>query len=418
MKKSMDFPAMSRPVSSANYDVVVVGAGPYGLSAAAHLREQGLNVAVFGKPLELWREHMPEGMLLRSYWWATNFSDPAHKAGLEKYFQEHGMQAMDPLPAKTVIDYGLWFQQRMVPNVDETFVQTIERKDGKFELTLQDGRVIQSTIVVMAPGLHYYTYQAPEFTHVSKELVSHTSEHRTFEQFSGKTLAIVGGGQSALENAALANESGAHVEVISRSPIIWIKESATFPEHRPLRSKILEPKAGISPGWFNWGLEHFPSTFQRLPRSTKDQILNGIGKVGPMGASWLKPRLVGKVPLHEGQRIQHLKEVDSGLILTLSNGQTIKADHLMLGTGYRIDITRLPMLSPSVLRKIRAYKGAPILSSQFESSIPGLYFLGFTSLLSCGPLFRFVVGTEAASRGVADAVSRQVPQSGKMSWRK
>ena len=416
MSKIMDVSALPRFESGSSYDVVVVGAGPYGLSAAAHLLGHGLKVAVFGKPMQLWREHMPEGMLLRSYWWATNLSDPGRKLGLDTFFRVHNTQAFDPLPAKIVIEYGRWFQQCMVPDLDETFVQTIECQEGQYVLTLQDGRIIHSSAVVMAPGLHYYTHQAPEFTHLSSELFSHTSEHRTFERFAGKTVVIVGGGQSALENAALAYESGAHVEVVSRKSIIWIQGEAAFPTHRSLIESVLEPKAGISPGWFNWGLEHFPYAFQRLPRNTKDRILNGIGKIGPMGASWLKPRLIGRVPLHEQQTIQEIKEGDSGLQVRLSNNRMIQADHLILGTGYRIDIARLPMLSPTLLADIQTYRGAPILSSGFESSVPGLYFLGFTSLLSCGPLFRFVVGTEAASRGVTRAVMSRIPQSGKNRW--
>src|SRR5690349_15469958 len=73
--------------AAACYDAVVVGAGPYGLSVAAHLLGRGLKIAVFGKPLQLWRDNMPKGMLLRSYWWATNLSAPLKKYRLAHYFQ-------------------------------------------------------------------------------------------------------------------------------------------------------------------------------------------------------------------------------------------------------------------------------------------------------------------------------------------
>lgn len=410
MSKSMDIPVVQELGSTANYDVVVVGAGPYGLSAAAHLQGLGLEVAVFGKPLELWREYMPQKMLLRSYWWATNFSDPQRQYGLKQYFQEFGLQVIDPLPAETIVDYGIWFQQRVVPNVDETYVQTIERREEKFELTLQDGRVVHSGTVVLAPGLQYYVHRAPEYAHLPAELVSHTSEHRTYEQFAGRSLVIIGAGQSALETAALAYESGAQVQVVTRSPIVWIEGEAAFPEHRPLREQLLMPKAGIAPGWFNWGLEHFPYTFQQLPRGAKDRILSGIGKIGPMGASWLKPRLIGKVPLHEQQQVTQVQTVDGGLLITLASGKALKADHLILGTGYRVDVRRLPMLSSEVLAEVKTYQGAPILSSRFESSVPGLYFLGFSAFSSCGPLFRFVVGTEVTARLIASTVAQRTQQ--------
>ena len=155
MNVSVDVKKPQQPGSTSEYDVVVIGAGPYGLSTAAHLQGKGLKVAIFGKPLSLWREHMPKGMLLRSYWWATNLSDPEKKYGLEQYFQAEGQEASDPFLMETFIDYGLWFQKHAVPQVDETYVNTIERNEGQFRVTLVDGRVVQAPAVVMAPGLNY-----------------------------------------------------------------------------------------------------------------------------------------------------------------------------------------------------------------------------------------------------------------------
>jgi FAD-dependent urate hydroxylase len=394
-------------ISEVQYDVVIVGAGPYGLSAAAHLLERGLRVAIFGKPINLWREHMPKGMMLRSYWWATNIADPRKQYGLEQYFQEKGQKAVDPLPIQTFIEYGLWFQEHVVPNVDETYVETIEHQEGRFVVTLNDGRVIHSAAVVMAPGLNYYIYRPAEYSHLSPEIISHTSQHHTFDRFAGKQVLVIGGGQSALETAALAHESGASVQLISRSPLVWIQEFGSFPEHRSLIERLRAPKAGIAPGWFNWRLEHFPSQFQRLPRSAKDRLMSGPGRYGPMGAAWLKPRIEGKVLLHKLQSVQEVKEMDDGVMLTLSNNKKLKADHIILGTGYRVDVTKLPMLHSQLLSKIQTNQYAPVLNNRFESSVPGLYFVGFSAVSSCGPLYRFVVGTKAAAQRVASSVTRQ-----------
>ncbi len=408
MSVSLEVQRWQGSVHVAHYDAVVMGAGPYGLSTAAHLVERGLKVAIFGEPMNLWRKYMPKGMLLRSYWWAMNLSDPHKQYSLERYFRENGLQAVDPLPATTFIEYGLWFQKHVVPNVDETYIETIERKEGQFVVTLADGRMIQSLAVVMAPGLRYYIYHPAEYNHLPAESVSHTSDHHTFDHFAGKQVVVIGGGQSALETAALAHESGADVQLVSRSPIVWIQGSPTAPINRRLIERIRYPKAGIAYGWFNWQLEHLPYIFQRLPRSTKDEIMRGRGRYGPMGASWLKPRVVGKVPLHELQHVQEVKEGDDGVKLTLSNNKTLKADHVILGTGYRVDIKKLPMLHPSVLPQVQTYQNAPVLNNRFESSVPGLYFVGFSSVSSCGPLYRFVLGTEAAARRAAASVARQV----------
>lgn len=415
MSQSIEMQQKKYVVATTQYDVVIVGAGPYGLATAAHLSAQGLNAIVFGKPMQLWREHMPEGMLLRSYWWATNISDPHKQYGLEQFVQAIGQpeRIIDPASRETIIDYGLWFYERAIPNADQTYVRTIEQQENQFTLTLEDERTVTCKAVVMAPGLSYYVHRPSEYTHLPPELLSHTADHTSFERFAGKSIAIIGGGQSALETAALAHESGAHVQLITRSPLVWIQEDAAFPEYRPLFERLRHPKASISPGWFNWQLEHFPYLFHSLPRSAKDRLLQGRGSYGPMGASWLRPRVRGQVDIHELQRIEQIRDRDNGVEITLSNNKTLSADHIILGTGYHVDIRRLPMLDADLLAQIKTDRNAPILSGTFESSVPGLYFVGFTSVLSCGPLYRFVVGTDAAARRVTRAVSRNLVRTGK-----
>ncbi len=403
MMLATDVQHSRRSTATASYDVVVVGAGPYGLSTAAHLRARGLHVAVFGKPMSLWREHMPAGMLLRSYWWATSLSDPSKRYSIGRYLLEIGQPPRDPLGAETIIDYGLWFQRGTVPDVDETYVDCVERAAGRFAVSLADGRMVESPVVVMAPGLRYYVYRPAELTHLSGEFVSHTSDHASFAQFAGKRVVVLGGGQSAVESAALLRESGAEVSVVARRPINWLTGASMA--NRTLKRRVLAPRAGIAPGWFNWGLEHLPYTFQRLPRATRDQLLRGRGSYGPAAAHWLRERILGKVRLVEMQTVEEAEETGDGLTLRLSNGETTVADHLVLGTGYRMDIRKLPMLHASLLDQTQVYQGAPVLSNQFESSVPGMFYVGFSSVSSCGPLFRFVVGTDAAARRVAQAAA-------------
>ncbi len=413
MSKSLEMQQKPYVAPTTQYDVAVVGAGPYGLATAAHLSEKGLGVIVFGKPMQLWREKMPEGMLLRSYWWATNISDPNQQYRLEQFCQVTGLRPIDPLARETVIDYGLWFYQQVITSADQTYVRTIEHQVSQFRLTLDDERTITCKAVVMALGLGYYVHRPSEYNHLPSELLSHTADHTSFAYFAGKSVVIIGGGQSALETAALTHESGAHVQLITRSPLVWIQGSTSFPEHRSFLERLRSPKAGIGPGWVNWQLEHFPYLFQSLPRTTRDWILRGVGSYGPMGASWLKPRVIGQVHLHELQQVQHIRPVDNGVVVTLSSNKTLHADHVILGTGYRVDVKRLPMLHVSLLSQIKTYRNAPILNSSFESSVPGLYFTGFSSVLSCGPLYRFVLGTDAAARQIAGAISRHLLQTRK-----
>jgi FAD-dependent urate hydroxylase len=389
-------------------DVVVVGAGPYGLSTAAHLSQWPLKVAVFGKPMSLWHEHMPEGMLLRSYWWATNLSDPQHDYGLSRYAQETGRELINPLPGAVIAEYGLWFQRRAVPHVDHTFVELIEWDSAQFRITLTDGRTLTTRAVVMAPGMHYYAYRPAAYAHLPPELASHTFEHHTLDQFAGKRVAVIGGGQSALETAALLYEKGVEAHLVNRHPIHWLTGDSMT--NRTLIRRIAYPKAGIAPGWFNWGLEHMPLAFHQLPRAAKDQLLRSCARYGPAGAVWLKPRIQGHVVCHDQQQVLRSKEAHGAVTLTLSGSGELEVDHVLLATGYQVDIKRLPMLHPALLAKVQTYQDAPVLNSWFESSVPRLYFLGISSLQSHGPLNRFVVGTDAAARRVASAVATVVAQ--------
>ncbi len=401
---NMQAPQESVPITYV--DVVIVGAGPYGLSTAAHLLGKGLKVAIFGKPLNLWRENMPQGMFLRSYWWATNLSDPDKKYSFERYFESHNMEAPDPLPLEIFVDYGLWFQKQCVPDVDETYVQNVTKNGRYFDVTLVDGRVVRASAVVMAPGLQYYAYSPSLYAHLSADAVSHASIHHTYEQFAGKRVIVIGGGQYALESAALLHEHGARVDLASRHPIHWLVSETV--EGRSWFKRIRYPKAGIAPGWFNWSLENLPYGFQRLPRRAKDRLMRGRGRYGPAGAGWLKPRVVGSVTLHESAHVQRVEETDAGVVLQLSDHTSVTVDHVMLATGYRVDLKRLPMLPADLLSKIVTYQDTPVLKNSFESNISGLYFVGISSVSSFGPFYRFVVGTEATARRVAGAIAQHV----------
>jgi FAD-dependent urate hydroxylase len=389
-------------LSVAQYDVVVVGAGPYGLSAAAHLLAQGLKVGVFGRPLHFWREHMPEGMLLRSYWWASNLSDPEGACSFARYFQVIGLDAFNPLPAEIFVEYGLWFQKQVVPEVDETYVLCVERKEELFVLTLADERVVVAKSVIMAPGLQYYAYMPPIYRQMPAECISHSSEHRRLDKFEGQRVAVIGGGQAALETAALLYESGADVELVSRQAIRWISQGNTKMPNiiRELRA----PKAGMGCGWLNFILEKYPYLFYHLPNTTRDHVLTT--RHGPAGSHWLKSRVINHITMHERAHIESVTTINDHVKLGFAHGKSLEVDHVILGTGYRADIRKLPMLHAEVLESLQTYKDSPVLTSQFESNIPGLFFIGYTAARSFGPFYRFIIGDEAAARKVTKAVAR------------
>jgi thioredoxin reductase len=396
----------SGSISAALYDVVVVGAGPYGLSTAAYLKARKLRVAVFGKPLQLWREHMPGGMNLRSHWRASNLAHPHAGYEFEQFLKASSTYSLRlPVPIQAFIDYGLWFQKQAVPDVDETYIASIEKQDGLFQLTLVDGRHISSRAVVMAIGLYYYAKRPEEYAGLPADLVSHSSDHAGFSQFAGKHVAVLGAGQSAVESAALLHEAGAVVHLIARHPIQWLGPDRSG--ERSLLERIRAPWAGIAPGWKNWVLEHFPYFFYRFPQERKDRYIDT--RYQAAANDWLRERVIGKVQLHEATRVEKVAVIEERLELHLSGEQVVKVDHLILATGYTVNVKRLPMLHPSLVAILQLdNRNYPVLNHWFESNVPGLFFIGITALRSFGPLYRFVVGAKAAAERVSRAAARQV----------
>lgn len=396
--------AAAKPRIVRDQDVAVIGAGPYGLSAAAHLVAKGLRVAVFGKPLQLWRDYMPQGMFLRSHWWATNLSDPDGRYSFERFFATSKYRACHPVPIQMFIDYGLWFQRNAVPELDETFVESVTRDGSHFAVTLTDGRVVVCNAVVVATGLRNFAHVPALYSRLPAGLMSHSFEHSSFERFAGKSVAVVGGGQSAVEYSALLNEAGASVHLIARRPIRWLE-----PDTDHLRTwvdQLWAPRAGIAPGWINWAIEYFPYLFHHLPQSRKDWFTST--NYGPAANDWLRDRIFGKVDLHEQQTVEALAPTVGGRVaLTLSDREQLTVDHVLVATGYQVRSSQMSILSSALRAAIRTEAEAPVLNRWFETSVPGLYVLGLASVRSFGPLYRFVVGAKAAAPRVATAIARR-----------
>jgi len=384
-------------------DVAIVGAGPYGLSATAHLQAaNGLDVRIFGEPMSFWERHMPRGMLLRSPWEGSYISDPDRALTLDAYQAAGRNHLSRPVPLDRFIDYGHWFRGHAVPDLDLRKVVCIDPDHAGFRLTLEGGELLKSRRVIVAAGIAPFAWHPPQFERLPHRLASHSAEHRDFDRFMGKQVVVIGGGQSALESAALLHEVGAEVEVIVRAPMVhWLWRQPWLHTCKPV-AKLLYAPPDVGPA----GVSHLvarPNCFRRLPWRIQNRLAQR--SVRPAGAAWLKPRLEGAL-ITTGRCVVSATAMGERVILKLDDGSERRVDHVLLATGYRVDISRYAFLTSELLASIRQVNGYPELDTGFESSVPGLHFLGAPAARSFGPLMRFVAGTEFASRALTRKVLR------------
>jgi FAD-dependent urate hydroxylase len=385
-------------------EVVIIGAGPYGLASAAHLRAAGLRPHVFGEVMGFWQRQMPVGMILRSPWRASFIADPEHCLTLDDYEREFGLHLPRQVPLADFVNYGRWFQQQAVPDVDERRVILMEQVNGGYDLQLSDNSVLHAAQVVVAAGIAPFARRPRLFDGLPVELVTHSEEHRDLDEFAGRSVVVVGGGQSAFESAALLGECGARVELIMRKPVInWLNRSSRL-HHQPWLRDVFYAPSDIGPAGLSQLVDR-PDLWRKMPRSWQGPLAQRA--IRPAASSWLKPRMQG-VTVTTGRDIVDATVDDrtlgaaGGIRLRLDDGSSRGADHVLLATGYQVDVTGYPFLSPRLLAGLQTVDGYPVLGEGFESaSLPGLHFMGAPAAWSFGPLMRFVAGTRYAAPALA-----------------
>jgi len=386
---------------STDCEVAIIGAGPYGLSAASHLTASGRDVRIFGEPMEFWANGMPQGMLLRSPREASTIADPRSAFTLEAYETATGIEPVKRVPRETFVNYGRWYQKQLIHTLDRRKVAKVIKKNSAFELTLSDGAIVTSRRVVVAAGVGPFKKLPKQFSNLDPGHASHCYEGRPFETL-GNRVAVIGAGQSALESAAILHELGKDVEVIARIPNLrWIGMHKRLHQLGPI-SKVLYSKHDVGPIGIS-RLVAYPKLMYFFPMGPKDIIR--ARAIRSAGAPWLIPRL-RDVKVTLGRSIVSAQVVGDEVQLTLDDQSERRVDHVLLGTGYRVDISQYRFLTPELVNDVRQLDGYPEITSGFASSVPGLHFIGATAARNLGPLMYFVTGTDFASRELAAHMGR------------
>ncbi|MDX6326195.1 MAG: FAD-dependent urate hydroxylase [Nocardioidaceae bacterium] len=367
-------------------ELLVIGAGPYAYSAAAHARDRGIDTHVVGRPMAFWREQMPADMFLRSGpdW----HLDGSGVETFEAFFEDRGMRRedFDPVPISVFLDYTEWFRARKGLSVDERFVAGLARQDDRFVATMDDGTTITAEKVLAAPGIRHFVNLPDWHTHVPPERQAHTSDLVSFDDLAGARVVIVGGRQSAYEWAALLCDHGAaHVDVVHRHPT-------------PQFSKV---SWSFCNEYVDQTLAH-RGWWRTLPPAEQQAIATQFWQVGRLTLEpWLPPRLTPTtVTSHPGCSVVSVAG-DDEVELRLSDGSSLDADFVVFASGYKADLSAVPYLA-DVVDEVSLSDGFPDLSEGFETSLPGLYVIGFASTRDFGPFYGFTKGCPSAARIAVD----------------
>jgi thioredoxin reductase len=344
-----------------------------------------------------WRDHMPEGMHLKSEPWSSNLSAPDGSHTLADFCAGRGITAEHgtPLPIGTFSEYGLWFARHSAPEVEEVTVTEVTPQGDGFRIRTAEGPPLLARTVALAIGVMPFVNVPAALRALPPGHSSHSSAHRDLSRFADQEVAVLGAGQAALETAALLAESGARPCLVARrSRLNW--NTAPQPLERPLRRALREPHSGLGTGWRSWAWAELPWAVRRLPAATRERI--AATALGPAGAWWLRDRFEQRVPVLLGHRLHGA--VSAGertrLGLTTAAGESVVLDvaHVVAATGFTPDLGRLELLDAGLRAALETVGGSrtPELSAGFESSWPGLFFAGLLTAPSFGPSMRFVHG--------------------------
>jgi FAD-dependent urate hydroxylase len=385
-------------------DVAIIGAGPYGLSLATHLRARAVKYRIFGEPMRFWRD-MPVGVNLKSLAFATNIAVPKSGHSFPEWCRRHGLEDFEPCTMQSFAAYGLEMQKHFVPDLEEVLATKISLRASGFEVALSSGEHLFARKVVVCTGLSGLAQIPDALQGLGPDRMAHTFDISDYSKFRNKTVAVIGAGASAIEAGALVHEAGGESEVFVRG------QEAIFhgrtPRVRPLWESIKNPMTVVGPGRDNWILQQLPLIVHMLPRERRTRFVKRY--LGPASPWWIKDRILGKVPIHVRHEVAAVSNTNQRVQLKMRDGEgslrNMEVDFVIAGTGYDANASRLKFLDPEILDRIHRTERAPTLNMNFESSIPGLHFTGPLSFMCFGPLFRFVTGAEVTARRLARLLS-------------
>ena len=381
-------------------DLLIIGAGPFGLALSAFARHLGIDHVIVGKPMDFWITNMPEGMYLRS---ACDWHlDPLDVHTIENFLRTQGLTSADvePLSLKFYLNYAQWFQEQKRIEAIPLFVQQLDHMSSAknpFQATMEDGHTIVARHVVIALGFKHFKNLPPDLLELLPTgRYSHTCDLVDFKDLKGKRCLIIGGRQSAFEWAALVSEAGAscvHMSYRHDSPAF---AEADWSWVNPLVDAMVD-----NPGWF-----------LNLSQAEKDSVNNRLWAEGRLKVEhWLESRVMNEtVKLWPNTQIVSFDELPSAeLVASLDNGHLLTVDHVILATGYKVNINQIPFLARgNLLNTMTTRNGYPVLDEHFQTNIPSLFITSMLATQDFGSFFAFTVSTRTSAKIIGQTIANEL----------
>ena len=365
--------------------LLVIGAGPFGLSLAAHLKHKNVEHIHLGQSMDYWKNHMPKEMYLRS---ACDWHlDADNEDTILKYLAAQNLSPADvePLSLEFYLGYVNWFQSQKGLAPRPATVTRLSRAGDAFHAELDNGSAIEAQKVVLGVGLRHFKNIPAEYkTLFPADRFHHTADLIDFSALKDKHVLIVGGRQSAFEWAALLHEEGAQ------------EVQLTYRHDTP----AFEPSDWT---WVNPILQDMvdqPAWFRNLTQEEKDAVSKRMWREGRLKLEpWLVRRISKEnIVLHPQTHVTACEQTPAALKITLSDNSALMIDHVILATGYKVDLAQIPMLTAgNFADQINTKNGFPVLDEGFQSSIPNLYFTGFPAAQDFGPFFGFTAAVRTSA---------------------
>jgi FAD-dependent urate hydroxylase len=317
--------------------------------------------------------------------------DPHDVLTIDRFLEMRQLsrETVEPISLQLYLDYAQWFQEQAGISVTTDRVTRLDRDDGGggYRAVLAGGGTIEARAVVVAIGLETFAHTPRELTDkIPEGRWSHTRDFVDAAAARGRRMLIVGGRQSAYEWAALLHEADAADVHVSHRHARPAFVASDWDWVQPLVERFES-----EPGWYQ------ALTAEEQAAMRQRFWAEGRLKLEP----WLAPRVdqpgISIRPRTLLNRCERLP--DESMRAHLDSGPPIDVDHVILATGYAVDVCRVGFFAAGNLAsRVAVRLGCPELDAFLQTSLPGLYWTSMAATQAFGPFFAFTVSARTSAR--------------------